>query len=294
MTENEKLKVRVFDIHIHIQPWWMMKPEVFQRMKSGHSDFDSYLPLAKNPEKFLQWMDAQGVEKAALINYVSPDIMGFPFEVNHFVSEFCREAPDRLIPFGSINPRFSSDPAGEINRLIHDFRIRGLKIHPPHMLFYPNDYQRGLKPLEILYRVASDRRIPVMFHTGTSIFPGARSKFGDPMPLDDVALDFPNLIILLAHGGRPIWMKSAFFLVRRHPNVYLDISGIPPKALLEYFPKLESIADKTLFGSDWPGPFVTSIRKNVEDFLVLPLSTEAKEKILYQNAIRLFSECGNP
>ncbi len=288
MTENEKLKTPVFDIHIHIQPWWMMKPQVYERMKLGHPAFDSLLVLAKNPQKFLQWMDAQGVEKAALINYVSPDIMGFTFDVNRFVSEFCTEAPDRLIPFGSINPRYSSDPAGEIHHLLYDFRIRGLKIHPPHMLFYPNDYQRGLKPLEILYHIASEERIPVMFHTGTSIFPGARSKFGDPMPLDDVATDFPNLILILAHGGRPIWMKTAFFLVRRHPNVYLDISGIPPKALLEYFPKLETIADKTLFGSDWPGPFVPGIRKNVDDFLALPLSSEAKGKILYHNAVKLF------
>ena len=76
-----------------------------------------------------------------------------------------------------------------------------------------------------------------MFHTGTSIFPGARNKYGDPIYIDDVAVDFPKLKILLAHGGRPLWMDTAFFLMRRHPNVYLDISGIPPKTLLKYFPR---------------------------------------------------------
>ena len=89
---------------------------------------------------------------------------------------------------------------------------------------------------------------------GTSIFPGARNKYGDPIYVDDVAVDFPKLKILLAHGGRPLWMHTAFFLVRRHPNVYLDISGIPPKTLLKYFPRLDEIAHKTLFGTDWPGP----------------------------------------
>ena len=67
-------------------------------------------------------------------------------------------------------------------------------------------------------------------------------------------------------------MQTAFFLVRRHPNVYLDISGIPPKTLLKYFPRLEEIAHKTLFGTDWPGPGVPDIKKNLDEFRALPLS----------------------
>ncbi len=147
-----------------------------------------------------------------------------------------------------------------------------IKIHPPHQLLYPNDYLNGVKELEIIYRAAEANGIPIMVHTGTSIFPGARNKFGDPMYVDDVAVDFPNLKILLAHGGRPLWMDTAFFLVRRHRNVYLDISGIPPKTLLQYFPRLEEIAHKTLFGTDWPGPGVPEIGRNLADFRALPLS----------------------
>ena len=101
----------------------------------------------------------------------------------------------------------------------------------------------------------------MMFHTGTSISHGARNKYGDPIYIDDVAVDFPRLKILMAHGGRPLWMDTAFFLLRRHPNVYLDISGIPPKTLLKYFPRLDEIAAKTLFGTDWPGPGVRISRK---------------------------------
>ena len=141
--------------------------------------------------------------------------------------------------------------------------IRLIKIHPPHQLLYPNDYVNGVKELEIIYRAAEANGIPIMVHTGTSIFPGARNKYGDPMYVDDVAVDFPKLKILLAHGGRPLWMDTAFFLVRRHRNVYLDISGIPPKTLLKYFPRLEEIAHKTLFGTDWPGPGVPEIEKNL-------------------------------
>jgi predicted TIM-barrel fold metal-dependent hydrolase len=105
---------------------------------------------------------------------------------------------------------------------------------------------------------------------------------------DDVAIDYPELVVILAHGGRPLWMEEAFFLVRRHKNMHMDISGIPPQKLLEYFPRLEEIAGKVLWGTDWPGPGVPEIKGNIEKFLSLPIRDEAKRKILYDNAARLF------
>src|SRR5437016_4377517 len=130
--------------------------------------------------------------------------------------------------------------------------------------------------------------IAVMSHPGTSVFPGARNRYGDPIYVDDVAVDFPMLKILLAHGGRPLWMKTAFFLIRRHPNVYLDISGIPPKTLLQYFPRLEEIASKTLFGTDWPGPGVPDIKRNLDDFRSLPLTDAVKDQILSRTALEIW------
>src|SRR5437763_7582517 len=166
--------------------------------------------------------------------------------------------------------------------------IKMIKIHPPHHFFYPNDYLNGVNELEIIYRAADANGIPVMFHTGTSIFPGARNKYGDPIYIDDVAVYFPNLKILLAHGGRPLWMDSAFFLLRRHNDVYLDISGIPPKTLLKYFPRLEEIAAKTLFGTDWPGPGVTDIKQNLDDFRSLKLPAAVQEQILSKTAVSIW------
>ena len=163
-----------------------------------------------------------------------------------------------------------------------------MKVHPPHQLFRANAYQDALPALADLYRVAEDAGIPVTIHTGTSVFPGARSRFGDPMDVDDVAIDFPKLTILLAHGGRPLWMDAAFFLVRRHPNVHLEVSGIPPSKLLEYFPRLEEIADKTIWGTDWPSPGVKSMRANVDAFLRLPLSDPSKHRILHDNAAKIW------
>jgi predicted TIM-barrel fold metal-dependent hydrolase len=127
-----------------------------------------------------------------------------------------------------------------------------------------------------------------MVHTGTSIFPGARNKYGNPLDLDDVVVDFPELKLIIAHGGRPLWMDEALFVLRRSPNAILDISGIPPNKLLEYFPWLERMADRAIFGSDWPGPMVTDVAQNIQDFYALPLSEEIKRKILFDNAQRIF------
>jgi hypothetical protein len=130
--------------------------------------------------------------------------------------------------------------------------------------------------------------MPVMIHTGTSIFPGARNLHAQPMLCDDVSIDYPNLVVILAHGGRPLWMNEAFFLVRRHKNMYMDISGIPPQKLMEYFPRIDDIAHKVLWGTDWPGPGVPEIKGNIEKFNALPIGEDAKRKILYDNAAQLF------
>jgi predicted TIM-barrel fold metal-dependent hydrolase len=127
-----------------------------------------------------------------------------------------------------------------------------------------------------------------MIHTGTSIFPGARSRTGEPMAVDDVAVDFPDLRIVIAHGGRPLWMEQAFFLVRRFPNVFMDVSSIPPKAVLRYFPRLAEVADKVLYGSDWPAPGVRSMGDNLRDFRALGLPEDALSQMLEGNARRVF------
>ena len=280
--------VSVTDAHIHIQPFEMMPAPVadtFWRGKPNRAELEGY---AADPRKLLARMDADGVDRVGLINYVSPDLMGFTTAANAWMVRYASVDPSRLIAFGSVNPRFSTDVAGETARLIEN-GARALKVHPPHQLFRANAYQDALPGLADLYRVAQDAGIPVTIHTGTSVFPGARSRFGDPMDVDDVAIDFPRLTILLAHGGRPLWMDAAFFLVRRHPNVYLEVSGIPPAKLLEYFPRIEEIADKTIWGTDWPSPGIKSMKGNVEAFLALPLSDGAKGAILDGNARRVWS-----
>jgi len=277
----------ITDCHIHIQPVEMFKPEALAAMKRKRAGFDQVVEFCRSPNKFLNHLDKIGIDRAVLINYVAPEVIGFHSEVNEFVAHYVKENPKRLIPCGSVHPRHSRDVRADMEHILR-LGIRMIKVHPPHQLLYPNDYLNGMKELETMYRIAEQHGIPVMVHTGTSIFPGARNKFGDPIYLDDVAVDFPKLRIILAHGGRPLWMDTAFFLVRRHPNVLLDISGIPPKNLLKYFPRLEEIASKTLFGTDWPGPGVPDIEQNLKDFRALALIATAQQQILSKTALSIW------
>jgi predicted TIM-barrel fold metal-dependent hydrolase len=275
--------MRITDAHIHIQPFHMMPPAIAATFWKGKPNREELEGFSADARKLLARMDADGIERVGLINYVSPDLMGFTAEANPWMVRYASADPSRLLAFGSVHPRFSTDVEGDTRRVI-DSGVRALKVHPPHQLFRATAYQDSLPHLAALYRVAEECGIPVTIHTGTSVFPGARSRLGDPMDVDDVAIDFPKLKILLAHGGRPLWMDHAFFVVRRHPNVFLEVSGIPPAKLLEYFPRLEELAGKTIWGTDWPSPGIKSMRSNADAFLALPLSDETKRKILDENA----------
>jgi predicted TIM-barrel fold metal-dependent hydrolase len=277
--------MKVFDAHIHVQPWTMVKPEVLALIDDeSHADARGILT---SPENLLRFLDENGVERACCINYVSPDVMGFTREVNDWIAKFTKDHRDRLLAVGSVNPLHEIDVRSEIRRVL-DLGIRMIKIHPPHQLFSPNGYRSELWQLAEIYRECQERRVPVMFHTGTSVFPKARNVFADPMPIDDVAVDFPDLPIILAHAGRPMYGETAMFLARRHTNVHFDVSGIPPNALLRYVPRLAEMSAKALWGTDWPSPGVTSIRKNIEAFRALGLGEEVEHRVLWENASRLF------
>jgi hypothetical protein len=275
----------VTDCHVHINPFWEMRPDALELV--GHRD-PATARYAREPRAFLQYLDRSGVERAVLVNYVAPEVMGYTEATNAFASDFAKTDPARLLATGGIRADHP-DPAAEVRHLARDLRLRAIKLHPPHQLFRPNAYvDGGLSGLAELYGAAEREGLPVIFHTGTSVFPRARSRFGDPLLVEDVALDFPKLTIVLAHGGRPLWMPTAVFLARRFPNVWLDISGIPPAHLLEYFPAFEKIAGKVLFGTDWPGPGVPELRPNLEAFRGLPLPTEVKRRVLEVNPRRVF------
>jgi len=279
--------MRVFDCHVHVQPWEQMHPQTRALMASGRPDLPEIQRALSDPDELLRLMDREGVERAALINYVAPEVMGFTAEANDWVSRYVRGREDRLYAVGSVHPRHVGDAGAATRRLFEELGIRMLKIHPPHQVFAANAYRDGLEGLGAVYAEAERADRPVMIHTGTSIFPGARNRYADPMAVDDVAVDYPRLKIILAHAGRPLYVDTAVFLARRHPNVHMDLSGIPPRKLLEYLPRLEDLSAKCLWGTDYPSPGVASMRGNVEAFLALPLSDDARRRILHDNAVAL-------
>ena len=277
----------VIDVHLHVQPHSEFNAESKAFIESGRRDLDLYAEIERSPDALLRFFDEQEIEAGCLINYVAPDTLGLSENVNAWIVRYCRDHRDRLIAVGSVHPRFSKDGYGDARRLF-DSGIRMIKLHPPHQLFSPSDHLRGNDALAGIYRAAAEAGVPVMIHTGTSTFPSARNRFADPMAVDDVAVDFPKLPIVLAHSGRPLYGESSFFLARRHPNVYLELSGIPPKKLLEHLPRLEEVAGKTLWGTDWPSPGIVSPSANVAAFRALPIPETAKNAILHDNAERLF------
>ena len=275
----------ITDVHIHVQPWDELRPAALAALRRGkEAHWELLRRVMDDPATLLELMDRAGVWRVGLVNYPAPEVMGFTDRSNAFAARYALANPERLLPYGGVHPRLTRDPAGDVDRLV-ELGIRVLKIHPPHQLFPANAYTDGLTALGTIYRRCEERGLPVMVHTGTSIFPGARSKYGNPLELDDVAVDFPALPLVMAHGGRPLFMAEAFFILRRHRNVWLDVSGIPPAKLLEYFPRLAELADRVLWGTDWPGPGVADMRANLDQFLALPLTDGHRKAILESNAL---------
>jgi predicted TIM-barrel fold metal-dependent hydrolase len=125
-----------------------------------------------------------------------------------------------------------------------------------------------------------------MVHVGSSVFPGAKMRYCDPLLVDEVAADFPDLQVLCAHSGRGFWTQQVFELTRMRPNVWMELSGLPARRIAQLFPELERVADRVLFGSDWPSS--PSIARLAEQFREMPFSTELIENALWGNASRLF------
>ena len=214
---------------------------------------------------------------------------GFHRYSNEEVAELCAANDDILIPFASIDPWKGKMAPREARRLIRDFGVRGFKFHPTFQGFWPND------PMAYpFYEVLEEEGVIALFHTGqTGVGSGMRGgmgmrlKYSNPMAIDDVAVDFPDLRIIMAHPAFP-WQEEALSVATHKPNVYIDLSGWSPK----YFPEIlvryanTLLKTKMLFGSDWPA--ITPDRW-LAGFAKAPFRDEVRPLILKQNAQRLLN-----
>ena len=276
-TNNPDI-LRIIDFHIHIgrKEDWHEWVNAYQ--KAACSEFYEKYEQMIDPQKFALYLKKNNIEKAVILPEISPITTGVVS--NEYVLEFCQDE-DVFIPFCTVNPSLVNHPAKEIKKFIQ-MGAKGIKLYPSYNHFYPND--SSLYPV---YALAEEHGLPVLIHTGSSVFKGAKIKYADPLHLDDVAADFPELKLLMAHSGRGLWYDKAFFLSRIHKSLYLEISGLPPKNLLNYFPDMEKNIDKFVFGSDWPG--IERIDSNVEAIKELPLAEDSIRKILYNNAARILN-----
>jgi uncharacterized protein len=206
---------------------------------------------------------------------------------NEEIAELAHQNADVAIPFASINPHRGADGVRAARRLISEHKVRGFKFHPSIQDFYPND--RMAYPL---YEAIAEARLPALFHTGqtgvganTPGGGGVRLKYSNPMYLDDVAADFADMPIVMAHPAVP-WQDEQLSVAVHKPNVFIDLSGWSPKyfepKLVQYMNTL--LKNKVLFGSDFP---VIAPERWLEDFAKLPVKDEVRPLILKENAAKL-------
>lgn len=203
------------------------------------------------------------------------------------IAEGAARNNDVLIPFGSVDPRRGAEAIELARRLVDDHGVRGFKFHPTVQNFDPSDEQ-----WYPLYEVISDAGVPALFHTGqTGIGAGMRGGRGfrlalsNPMLLDGVAADFPDLQIIMAHPSVP-WQDEALAVATHKHNTWIDLSGWSPK----YFPAElvryanSIIKDRVLFGSDFPLLTPDRWLRDVEQTNLKP---EVMPGIMKTNAARL-------
>ncbi|TPE48198.1 amidohydrolase family protein [Amaricoccus solimangrovi] len=281
-------KIRAIDFHTHAEePCGCHADDGYDDLQAAmaeyfHAPWDHPPTLPRTAAHYR----TQGI--AAVIFPVDAEReTGFRRYDNFEMADLAAEHSDILIPFASIDPARGRAGAREARRLVAEHGIQGFKFHPTMQGFYPND--RAAYPL---YEAIAETGKPALFHTGqTGVGSGMRGgmgmrlKYSNPMHLDDVAADFPDMPIIAAHPSFP-WQEEALAVAVHKPNVWIDLSGWRPK----YFPPIliqyanTLLRDRMLFGSDWP-----MIRPEgwLAEFEALPIRGHARPGILKDNAARL-------
>ena len=280
--------VLAIDIHTHAEE------PCGTHLEDGYDDLQQwmkkYFKMPHDPQPTIDMTAAYYRERniAAVIFPVDAEReTGYRRYNNEEMAEAAARHSDILIPFASIDPAKGKMGAREARRLVEHYGIRGFKFHPTFQGFYPND-----RSAYVLYEAIVEAGVPALFHTGqTGVgagMPGGnglRLKYSNPMYMDDVAVDFPDMKIILAHPSFP-WQEEALAVATHKPNVYIDLSGWSPK----YFPPIlvkyanTLLKDRVLFGSDWPAIMPD---RWLSDFARLDIKEEVRPLILKENARRL-------
>jgi predicted TIM-barrel fold metal-dependent hydrolase len=283
--------MEIINAHVHmIEFEALAERQTGQLMPGGiavYENIEASLPLLL-PRTLLAQMDEAGIDKSIIYAVEAPVL----YASNEYVKSLCDKYPDRLIGFASVDPK-SPDATKILERAIKEMGLKGLKFHPPLQDFFPND-----KNVFPVYEKALELDIPVVFHVGTTPF-GNMCKLSqaNPLLLDDVANQFPDLRIMLTHLST-LWHNEAFMVVEKHPNVFIDTAAylyeIPQILNLNLIKRLG--ADKVIFGTDYPNPFAGEphrMKDFVDCIMNLNLPREVSNAIFYENVKTLLNGRNN-
>jgi predicted TIM-barrel fold metal-dependent hydrolase len=269
----------VIDFHIHLVKYTPPSDSLLELMYTTYPSKEAYEEFeAKyaDPDTFVSMIKESGLDYGVILAEYAPLTTGIAS--HDAVAEFCHGHKE-LIPFCTINPFSDPNPVKNLKHYCTKLGFKGLKLYPTYNHFYPNEPR-----MYPIYAAAQGLGIPVLFHTGSSIFKNSRIKYGNPIFFDDVAVDFPDLNIVMAHGGRGAWYDEAMTMVRLHKNVYIDVTGLPVRKLPQFFPEIDRFSYKFVFGTDWPQ---VAIKDSIAKFSQIGISDVSRERILGGNAAKL-------
>ncbi|HEY4410534.1 MAG TPA: amidohydrolase family protein [Acidimicrobiia bacterium] len=278
--------IPLVDAHLHPAHLSTLKMPV-QEWAAGFHSMDGIYDGngAVIPSAFDAYLDGEGVDVAIMFCEYSPLSTGIqPIED---LLPLAAENPFRLRFLANVNPHLHDPLLDEVERQF-DLGAVALKLHPVHARFAPNE-----AVLWPIYSHMEERGLPVVFHCGTSVFPGAVNRFADPALIDEVAGAFPDLRIVLAHGGRGWWYDAAAFISQMRPNVWIELGGLPPKKLPQYYRNFDlgRLGRKFIFATDWPG--VPGIARNAAAVADLGFDRDTLERIFWRNAFAVYA-LGDP
>ena len=232
------------------------------------------------PARVEAMLDAEGVDVALLFAEYSPRATGIQ-PVEDLLPIIARN-PARFRLVANVNPELHRPPAAEAERQL-DLGAVAVKVHPVH-----GGFRADTPDMYAVYELCARRGVPVITHTGPSIFPGSQPEAGDPKLMGQIVKDFPGVTFVLAHGGRGGWYADAARLALSHRNVWLDLAGLPPKRLSDYYAgfDLDLLARKWIFGTDWPG--VPGVARNARAVAALGLPADVLAGVLAGNATQVY------
>jgi len=229
-------------------------------------------------EDILADMDQAGIDMTVIVAVDAETTYHYKIP-NELIAQIVKQYPNRFVGFASVDPHKGLLAVDEVVRSFEQLGLSGLKFIP-HLIEMPPNDPRMYPILE----KAQELQMPVLFHTGTHFHAGTRLKYCRPEYLDDIAIDFPELVIIAAHFGFP-WFYEAMAVVQKNRNVCFNIAGWAPKYIPEYVIKMINgpLADRALLGSDFPLISRVRIMKELKDIIC----EESMKKMISTNPCRV-------